>query len=146
MAAIVAAGRPATAWHSLSLPCKSAVCLLTRLTHLQPALPLLHPACRSPRTLRDVLDSRELDEERRWSILRQLLAGLAHIHSQGIIHRDLKVCLSASLWGLHLQASMTDLPVEQAELSCIAVSSAKARLCSFASRRQLPLPLLPCYE
>ena len=45
----------------------------------------------SPRTLRDVLDSRELDDERRWSILRQALAGLAHIHAQGIIHRDLKV-------------------------------------------------------
>jgi translation initiation factor 2-alpha kinase 4 len=44
-----------------------------------------------PRTVRDVLDSRELDEERRWSILRQILAGLAHIHAQGIIHRDLKV-------------------------------------------------------
>ncbi|PSC69649.1 putative serine threonine-kinase GCN2 isoform B [Micractinium conductrix] len=43
-----------------------------------------------PRTLRDVLDSRELDDERRWSILRQALAGLAHIHAQGIIHRDLK--------------------------------------------------------
>jgi translation initiation factor 2-alpha kinase 4 len=43
-----------------------------------------------PRTVRDVLDSRELDEERRWSILRQILAGLAHIHAQGIIHRDLK--------------------------------------------------------
>jgi translation initiation factor 2-alpha kinase 4 len=43
-----------------------------------------------PRTLRDVLDGAELDEDRRWSILRQILAGLAHIHSQGIIHRDLK--------------------------------------------------------
>ena len=43
-----------------------------------------------PRTLRDVLDSGELGEEARWSILRQILAGLAHIHAQGIIHRDLK--------------------------------------------------------
>jgi hypothetical protein len=131
---------------TVALPCKSAVCLLTGLNPSPACLAPVASACRSPRTLRDVLDSRELDEERRWSILRQLLAGLAHIHSQGIIHRDLKVCLSASLWGLHLQASMTDLPVEQAELSCIAVSRAKARLCSFASRRQLPLPLLPCYE
>lgn len=57
--------------------------------HPNPLLRLQMEFC--PRTLRDVLDSRELDEERRWSILRQILAGLAHIHSQGIIHRDLKV-------------------------------------------------------
>lgn len=32
------------------------------------------------------------------SILRQVLAGLAHIHAQGIIHRDLKVS-----WGLGME-------------------------------------------
>jgi eukaryotic translation initiation factor 2-alpha kinase 4 len=43
-----------------------------------------------PRTLRDVLDAGDLTEPGRWSTLRQLLAGLQHIHAQGIIHRDLK--------------------------------------------------------
>lgn len=63
----------------------SALLPLTALS--APCSPFSH---RSPRTLRDVLDSGELDDERRWSILRQILAGLAHIHAQGIIHRDLK--------------------------------------------------------
>ena len=67
-------------------PAASVPCLPAHL----PASVTRLPAC-SPRTLRDVLDSKELDEERRRSILRQALAGLAHIHSQGIIHRDLKV-------------------------------------------------------
>ena len=34
------------------------------------------------RTLRDVLDAGPLEEADRWRILRQILAGLAHIHSQ----------------------------------------------------------------
>ncbi|CAK0752569.1 hypothetical protein CVIRNUC_002156 [Coccomyxa viridis] len=43
-----------------------------------------------PRTLREVLDRGPLSPEDCWQVLRQLLAGLAHIHAQGIIHRDLK--------------------------------------------------------
>ena len=49
--------------------------------------------CRS--NLRDVLDresaaSAPVDEERAWAWMRQILEGLAHIHAQGIAHRDLK--------------------------------------------------------
>lgn len=44
-----------------------------------------------PRTLQQILDSRTpLQEEEKWEILRQILRGLAYIHSQRTIHRDLK--------------------------------------------------------
>ncbi|MCO5571335.1 hypothetical protein L7F22_025073 [Adiantum nelumboides] len=44
-----------------------------------------------PRTLREVLDSNAeaLDEATVWRIFRQIVEGLAHIHGQGITHRDL---------------------------------------------------------
>ena len=49
--------------------------------------------CRS--NLRDTLDREtaagtEVDEERAWAWMRQVMEGLAHIHAQGIAHRDLK--------------------------------------------------------
>jgi translation initiation factor 2-alpha kinase 4 len=37
-----------------------------------------------------VLEDGSLEEEDTWRVLRGILAGLAHIHSQGAIHRDLK--------------------------------------------------------
>ncbi|PON64016.1 Tyrosine-protein kinase, partial [Parasponia andersonii] len=43
-----------------------------------------------PRTLRQVFDSySHFDEELAWHLFRQIVEGLAHIHGQGIIHRDL---------------------------------------------------------
>ena len=42
-------------------------------------MPLGAAACR---TLRDVLDAGPLEDADRWRVLRQILAGLAHIHSQ----------------------------------------------------------------
>eukprot|EP00850_Spirogloea_muscicola_P003239 SM000013S26408 [mRNA] locus=s13:225121:235378:+ [translate_table: standard] len=43
-----------------------------------------------PRTLRHVFDkSKEIERDEAWRIFRQLTEGLVHIHSQGIIHRDL---------------------------------------------------------
>ncbi|XP_057815476.2 eIF-2-alpha kinase GCN2 isoform X2 [Cryptomeria japonica] len=44
-----------------------------------------------PRTLRQVFDSYTgtIDKEVAWSMFRQIVEGLAHIHGQGIIHRDL---------------------------------------------------------
>lgn len=41
-------------------------------------------------TLRELIDSGQLDDLTRWKLLRQLLSGLVHIHQMGIIHRDLK--------------------------------------------------------
>ncbi|KAG6512639.1 hypothetical protein ZIOFF_030764 [Zingiber officinale] len=44
-----------------------------------------------PRTLREDFDSysSSSDKEYAWHLFRQIVEGLAHIHSQGIIHRDL---------------------------------------------------------
>ncbi|XP_051116780.1 eIF-2-alpha kinase GCN2 [Andrographis paniculata] len=43
-----------------------------------------------PRTLKQMLESySHLDKELAWHLFRQIVEGLAHIHSQGIIHRDL---------------------------------------------------------
>eukprot|EP00850_Spirogloea_muscicola_P010860 SM000065S20209 [mRNA] locus=s65:314038:324123:+ [translate_table: standard] len=43
-----------------------------------------------PRTLRHVFDnSKEIERDEAWRVFRQLTEGLVHIHSQGIIHRDL---------------------------------------------------------
>ncbi len=43
-----------------------------------------------PRTLAAVLESGPLPPEERWHVLRGICAGLVHIHSLGIIHRDIK--------------------------------------------------------
>ncbi|KAM5570160.1 eIF-2-alpha kinase GCN2 [Rosa sericea] len=43
-----------------------------------------------PRTLRQVFESySQFDKELAWHLFRQIVEGLAHIHGQGIIHRDL---------------------------------------------------------
>ncbi|KAH1220237.1 eIF-2-alpha kinase GCN2 [Glycine max] len=43
-----------------------------------------------PRTLRQVFESyNHFDKELAWHLFRQIVEGLAHIHGQGIIHRDL---------------------------------------------------------
>lgn len=43
------------------------------------------------RTLREVFNTYEgpVDKEGTWRMFRQIVEGLAHIHSRGIIHRDL---------------------------------------------------------
>lgn len=43
-----------------------------------------------PRTLRQLFDSyHHFDKDLAWHLFRQIVEGLAHIHGQGIIHRDL---------------------------------------------------------
>ncbi|KAK9288122.1 hypothetical protein L1049_016570 [Liquidambar formosana] len=43
-----------------------------------------------PRTLRQIFESySHFDKELAWHLFRQIVEGLAHIHGQGIIHRDL---------------------------------------------------------
>ncbi|MED6145686.1 hypothetical protein PIB30_027686, partial [Stylosanthes scabra] len=42
-----------------------------------------------PRTLRQEFESYNFDKEMAWHLFRQIVEGLAHIHGQGIIHRDL---------------------------------------------------------
>ncbi|KAK9725109.1 hypothetical protein RND81_05G123100 [Saponaria officinalis] len=43
-----------------------------------------------PRTLRQLFESyRHFDKDLAWHLFRQIAEGLAHIHGQGIIHRDL---------------------------------------------------------
>jgi len=46
--------------------------------------------CYGLRTLRQVFQSYgHFDKELAWHLFRQIVEGLAHIHGQGIIHRDL---------------------------------------------------------
>lgn len=46
--------------------------------------------CWVKRTLRQMFESyNHFDEELAWHLFRQIVEGLAHIHGQGIIHRDL---------------------------------------------------------
>src|SRR5688572_3555764 len=42
------------------------------------------------RTLREVMNTERLSVPRALRMARQLLAGVAHAHAQGIIHRDIK--------------------------------------------------------
>nr|GEX49592.1 eIF-2-alpha kinase GCN2 isoform X1 [Tanacetum cinerariifolium]GEX51228.1 eIF-2-alpha kinase GCN2 isoform X1 [Tanacetum cinerariifolium] len=42
-----------------------------------------------PRTLQQTFESYHFDKKLAWHLFRQIVEGLAHIHSQGIIHRDL---------------------------------------------------------
>lgn len=44
----------------------------------------------SNQTLRDIIDEGILSVDDGWKIVRQIAEALAHIHSQGMIHRDLK--------------------------------------------------------
>ena len=39
---------------------------------------------------REVIDEGFIDEEQSWKFFRQIVEGLAYVHSQGMIHRDLK--------------------------------------------------------
>ena len=82
-------------------PCCSQ-CHPTHCTEPPVARRLPAPAQFCPRTLRGVLDLGAVEEADRWRVLRQILAGLAHIHAQGIIHRDLKpavrACTAALSW------------------------------------------------
>lgn len=45
--------------------------------------------CYGLRTLRQVFESYHFEKESAWHLFRQIVEGLAHIHGQGIIHRDL---------------------------------------------------------
>ena len=50
---------------------------------------VIFPSC-GLRTLRQVFESySHFDKEFAWHLFRQIVEGLAHIHGQGIIHRDL---------------------------------------------------------
>mmetsp|Transcript_10976 Transcript_10976/g.33847 ORF Transcript_10976/g.33847 Transcript_10976/m.33847 type:complete len:1072 (-) Transcript_10976:818-4033(-) len=42
------------------------------------------------RTLDELLQEGQMNEQTIWRTLRQLLIGLQHVHAQGIVHRDLK--------------------------------------------------------
>ena len=57
----------------------------------QPPQPPQTPQRSQPPQPPQVLNEGPVMEEDAWQILRGILAGLVHIHSQGIIHRDLKV-------------------------------------------------------
>ena len=41
-------------------------------------------------SLRDIIDDGSLTIDESWRLFRQILEALAHIHSHGMIHRDLK--------------------------------------------------------
>lgn len=50
-----------------------------------------------------------IQEADAWRVLRGILSGLAHIHGQGVIHRDLKVGLQGCSWALRILASRAEI-------------------------------------
>lgn len=81
-------GKSASAYlHSLSTKCE----LKLTFGVFSVLIPYLCPRACIRRTLREVFSSYEgpVDKEATWRMFRQIVEGLAHIHSRGIIHRDL---------------------------------------------------------
>ena len=64
--------------------------------------------------LQDALDKGGLDHSRLWQWMLEISAGLAHLHGQGILHRDLKT--ENVLIDAHGRAKLADLGLAQVDV------------------------------
>jgi translation initiation factor 2-alpha kinase 4 len=88
------------------------------------------------KNLKSVIDEGPMDSKSSWRLFRQILEGLVHIHSQGVIHRDLKPTnifldsngdVKIGDFGLATQLDLPDslIPASTAAVATATASSSK---------------------
>ena len=93
-----------------------------------------------PRTLRQALDEGPLDDLVAWRMVRQILAGLAHIHAQGIIHRHAPrlSCTPRSVFGGSCEQAVTTLMRPRVDCRTATAAATSSRQTSSSTAAATP--------